>query len=70
MFYFKFVYNFVYLIILFINIKFDNNKNDIFLDEYINFYKIYLDNNIDLKFNNIIVYKLFLDLIFNYIINF
>jgi len=64
MFYFKFVYNFVYLIILFINIKFDNNKNDIFLDEYINFDKVYLDNNIDLEFNNIIGYKLFLDLIF------
>ena len=64
MFYFKFVYNFVYLIILFINIKFDNNKNDIFLDEYINFDKVYLDNNIDLEFNNIISYKQFLDLIF------
>lgn len=64
MFYFKFVYNFVYLIILFINIKFDNNKNDIFLDEYINFDKVYLDNNIDLEYNNIIGYKLFLDLIF------
>ncbi len=64
MFYFKFVYNFVYLIILFINIKFDNNKNDIFLDEYINFDKVYLDNNIDLEYNNIISYKQFLDLIF------
>lgn len=64
MFYFKFVYNFVYLIILFINIKFDNNKNDIFFDSYINFDKIYLDNNIDLEYNNIISYKQFLDLIF------
>ena len=64
MFYFKFFYNFVYLIILFINIKFDNNKNDIFLDEYINFDKVYLDNNIDLEYNNIISYKQFLDLIF------
>ena len=64
MFYFKFVYNFVYLIILFINIKLDNNKNSIFFDEYINFDKIYLDNNIDLEYNNIVSYKEFLDLIF------
>ena len=64
MFYFKFIYNFVYLIILFINIKLDNNKNSIFLDSYINFDKVYLDNNIDLEFNNIISYKEFLDLIF------
>lgn len=35
-----------------------------FWDEYINFDKVYLDNNIDLEFNNIIGYKLFLDLIF------
>ena len=63
MFYFKFVYNFVYLIILFINIKFDNNKNDIFLDEYINFDKVYLDNNIDIEFNNIISYKQFLNIL-------
>tara|TARA_Y100000389_G_C17300862_1_gene432909 strand:- start:633 stop:842 length:210 start_codon:yes stop_codon:yes gene_type:complete len=64
MFYFKFVYNFVYLIILFINIKLDNNKNSIFFDEYINFDKIYLDNNIDLEYNNIVSYKEFLDIIF------
>ena len=64
MFYFKFVYNFVYLIILFINIKLDNNKNSIFFDSYINFDKIYLDNNIDLEYNNIISYKQFLDMIF------
>jgi|11_taG_2_1085331.scaffolds.fasta_scaffold00480_34 hypothetical protein len=64
MFYFKFVYNFVYLIILFINIKLDNNKNSIFFDEYINFDKIYLDNNIDLEYNNIVSYKEFLDMIF------
>ena len=63
MFYFKFVYNFVYLIILFINIKFDNNKNDIFLDEYINFDKVYLDNNIDIEYNNIISYKQFLNIL-------
>lgn len=64
MFYFKFVYNFVYLIILFINIKLDNNKNDIFFDSYINFDKIYLDNNIEDDYNNIIGYKEFLNLIF------
>lgn len=63
MFYFKFVYNFVYLIILFINIKFDNNKNDIFFDEYINFDKVYLDNNIDIEYNNIISYKQFLNIL-------
>ena len=60
MFYFKFVFNFVYFIILFFNIKFDNNKNDIFFDEYINFDKVYLDNNIEEEYNNIIGYKLFL----------
>ena len=64
MFYFKFVYNFIYLIILFINIKLDNNKNDIFFDEYINFNKVYLDNNIEDDYNNIIGYKEFLNLIF------
>ena len=64
MYIFKFVYNFVYLIILFINIKFDNNKNDIFFDSYINFDKIYLDNNIEDDYNNIIGYKEFLNLIF------
>jgi hypothetical protein len=57
MFYFKFVYNFVYFIILFINIKLDNNKDLIFLDSYYNLDRLYLDNNIDNDYNNIICYK-------------
>ena len=57
MFYFKFVYNFVYIIILSINIKLDNNKDLIFLDSYYNLDRLYLDNNIDNDYNNIICYK-------------
>jgi len=60
MFYFKFIYNFIYLTLLFINIKNDNNKNEIFLDEYINFNKVFLDMNIDDDYNNIIGYEFFL----------
>ena len=63
MFYFKFIYNFIYLTILFINIKNDNNKNEIFLDGYINFNKVFLDMNIDDDYNNIIGYEFFLSVL-------
>jgi len=64
MYYFKFCYNFIYFIILFTSIKLNKNKNTIFLDSYINFDKVYLDNNIDDDYNNIVSYKEFLDMIF------
>tara|TARA_B100000575_G_scaffold266284_1_gene243497 strand:+ start:53 stop:259 length:207 start_codon:yes stop_codon:yes gene_type:complete len=63
MFYFKFIYNFIYLTILFFNIKNDNNKNEIFLDGYINFNKVFLDMNIDDDYNNIIGYEFFLSVL-------
>ena len=39
------------------NIKLDNNKDLIFLDSYYNLDRLYLDNNIDNDYNNIICYK-------------
>ena len=61
MYYFKFVYNFVYISFVFLKLKLDNNKSDIFLDFELDFNKLYIDMNIDDDYNNIIGYEFFLD---------
>ena len=61
MYYFKFVYNFVYISFVFLKLKLNNNKNDIFLDFELDFDKLYIDMNIDDDYNNIIGYEYFLD---------
>jgi len=61
MYYFKFVYNFVYISFVFFNLKFDNNKNEEFLDFELDFSKLYFDMNIDDDYNNIIGFEFFLD---------
>ena len=61
MYYFKFVYNFVYITFVFLKLKLDNNKSDIFLDFELDFDKLYIDMNIDDDYNNIIGYEQFLN---------
>ena len=61
MYYFKFVYNFVYISFVFLKLKLDNNKSDIFLDFELDFDKLYIDMNIDDDYNNIIGYEQFLN---------
>ena len=63
MYYFKFVYNFVYISFVFLKLKLDNNKSDIFLDFELDFDKLYIDMNIDDDYNNIIGYEYFLDML-------
>ena len=63
MYYFKFVYNFVYISFVFFKLKLDNNKTDIFLDFELDFDKLYIDMNIDDDYNNIIGYEYFLDML-------
>ena len=60
MYYFKFVYNFVYITFVFLKLKLDNNKSDIFLDFELDFTKLYIDMNIDDDYNNTIGYEEFL----------
>ena len=54
MYYFKFVYNFVYFILLTINILLSPNKHFIFLDEYINYKILFKSNKISSQYNNTI----------------
>ncbi len=54
MFYFKFIYNFVYFILLTINILLSPNKHFIFLDEYINYKILFKSNKISSQYNNTI----------------
>ena len=54
MFYFKFIYNFVYFILLTINILLSKNKHFIFLDEYINYKILFKSNKISSQYNNTI----------------
>ncbi len=54
MYYFKFVYNFVYFILLTINILLSKNKHFIFLDEYINYKILFKSNKISSQYNNTI----------------
>lgn len=60
MFYFKFVYNFVYISFVFLNMKLDNN-NDNFLDFELDINKLYIDMNIDDDYYNVIGFEYFLD---------
>ncbi len=52
--YFKFVFNFVYFILLTINILLSPNKHFIFLDEYINYKILFKSNKISSQYNNTI----------------
>ena len=52
--YFKFVFNFVYFILLTINILLSKNKHFIFLDEYINYKILFKSNKISSQYNNTI----------------
>lgn len=61
MYYFKFVYNFVYITFVFLKLKLNNNKSDLFLDFELDFDKLYIDMNIDDDYNNIIGYEQFLN---------
>jgi len=54
MFYFKFIFNFVYFILLTINILLSKNKHFIFLDEYINYKILFKSNKISSQYNNTI----------------
>jgi len=54
MFYFKFIFNFVYFILLTINILLSPNKHFIFLDEYINYKILFKSNKISSQYNNTI----------------
>ena len=54
MFYFKFIFNFIYFIILTINILLSKNKHFIFLDEYINYKILFKSNKISSQYNNTI----------------
>ena len=54
MYYFKFVFNFVYFILLTINILLSPNKHFIFLDEYINYKILFKSNKISSQYNNTI----------------
>ncbi len=54
MFYFKFIYNFIYFILLTINILLSKNKHFIFLDEYINYKILFKSNKISSQYNNTI----------------
>ena len=54
MFYFKFIYNFIYFILLTINILLSPNKHFIFLDEYINYKILFKSNKISSQYNNTI----------------
>jgi len=54
MFYFKFIFNFVYFILLTINILLYKNKHFIFLDEYINYKILFKSNKISSQYNNTI----------------
>ena len=54
MYYFKFVFNFVYFILLTINILLSKNKHFIFLDEYINYKILFKSNKISSQYNNTI----------------
>lgn len=63
MYYFKFVYNFVYISFVFLKLKLDNNKSDLYLDFELDFDKLYIDMNIDDDYNNIISYEYFLDML-------
>jgi len=60
MFYFKFVYNFVYMSFVFLKLKLDNN-NDNFLDFELDINKLYIDMNIDDDYYNVIGFEYFLD---------
>jgi hypothetical protein len=60
MFYFKFVYNFVYISFVFLKMKLDNN-DDNFLDFELDINKLYIDMNIDDDYYNIIGFEYFLD---------
>jgi hypothetical protein len=60
MFYFKFVYNFVYISFVFLKMKLDNN-NDNFLDFELDINKLYIDMNIDDDYYNVIGFEYFLD---------
>jgi hypothetical protein len=62
MFYFKFVYNFVYISFVFLKVKLDNN-NDNFLDFELDINKLYIDMNIDDDYYNIIGFEYFLDML-------
>ncbi len=44
MYYFKFVYNFVYISFVFLKLKLDNNKSDLYLDFELDFDKLYNAN--------------------------
>ena len=54
MFYFKFIFNFVYFILLTTNILLSPNKHFIFLDEYINYKILFKSNKISSQYNNTI----------------
>jgi|9_EtaG_2_1085328.scaffolds.fasta_scaffold78153_2 hypothetical protein len=54
MFYFKFIFNFIYFILLTINILLSKNKHFIFLDEYINYKILFKSNKISSQYNNTI----------------
>jgi hypothetical protein len=60
MYYFKFVYNFVYISFVFLKMKLDNN-NDNFLDFELDINKLYIDMNIDDDYYNVIGFEYFLD---------
>ena len=57
----KLIYNLFYLSLLFLSLKFDNNKNVFLMDEYINIKKVFLYNNDDEII--IIGYEFFLDIL-------
>ncbi len=54
MYYFKFIYNFIYFILLTINILLSKNKHFIFFDEYINYKILFKSNKISSQYNNTI----------------
>jgi len=60
MYYFKFVYNFVYISFVFLKMKLDNN-DDNFLDFELDINKLYIDMNIDDDYYNVIGFEYFLD---------
>ena len=61
MYYFKFVYNFVYITFVFLKLKLNKNTSDLYLDFELDFNKLYIDMNIDDDYNNIIGYEQFLN---------
>jgi hypothetical protein len=62
MFVFKFGFNFVYLSLLYIKLLI-TGKNTYLFDEFINFDIVFLNNDPDCQYNNIISYKQFLKLL-------